>query len=79
MTDTSQQTVRVGNMTDLQLPVPIVGVNGDSDQVLLQPKASTWLPPGYTAAEPLPKGLYVFPQATVAQEQTTTDTGGKSK
>lgn len=78
MTDTSQQKVRVGNMTELQLPVPIVGVNGDLDQVLLQPKSSTWLPPGYTAAEPLPRGLYVFPQENVAKEQTT-DTGGKSK
>lgn len=70
MADTSQDKVQVGNLSDMQLHVLIVGVNDDKTTVTLQPKASTWLPPGYKPFNPKQKFLYVFPAVAVVAETT---------
>lgn len=63
MADTSQTAVQVGNLSDTQLQVQIVGANGDKTLVLLQPRSQTSLPPGYSPVNPKQKFLYVYPSA----------------
>lgn len=81
MTDNTTNAVRVSNLSDTQLVVEILGVNKDKDTVLLQPRATTWLPPGFTPVDPKLRNLYIFPDVTPApsSEVEVPEKGGNAK
>lgn len=63
--------MKISNMLDVQLEVKIVGGNGDTDSVLLQPRGGVNLPDGFKAVNPKLKGLYVHADEPVVQPTNT--------
>lgn len=64
--------MKISNLSDIQLPVDIVGANGDKDAVLLQPRGSVTLPDGFQPANMKQRYLFVHPETPAA------DSVGKS-
>lgn len=66
--------MKVSNLSNTQLAVRIVGVNGDEDTVLLQPRGKVDLPPGFKPVNEKQRHLYTHPEST---DPTTESTGGE--